>query len=348
MAKKKETSKVNNLQDLEGIGPITLKKLIAVGVKIPHDIIMMGSQELSQVTGKDKDESIKIVENVKNQLEDAGKLTRVRSWKELEDWEAKQFHLPCGCSSLDNMLGGGIESQGLTEIYGEEGAGKTQWMETLVVNTASNAKAVFIIDCEGTTNTKRMLEIASVRGLQLDVNKILLARVQDADELESVVKSCTQEIIDNDVKLILVDGLMGKYRMEYDRGRGELNTRQNDIKVVIRRLQNMAEYLNIAVLLTNQVMGNPDSGWGADPIKPIGGHVYGHNVKHIIKITKGKDTKRIARIIKSHKFPKYDCEFYLNAAGVWPEETFKSLDAVLTSNFGSEREELSESLRKQA
>lgn len=38
-----------------------------------------------------------------------------------------------GCRDLDKILGGGIESQSITEIYGEFRTGKTQWVHTLVV-----------------------------------------------------------------------------------------------------------------------------------------------------------------------------------------------------------------------
>jgi RecA/RadA recombinase len=39
-----------------------------------------------------------------------------------------------GCKELDKILGGGLESMSITEIYGEFRTGKTQW----VSNTSFN------------------------------------------------------------------------------------------------------------------------------------------------------------------------------------------------------------------
>lgn len=321
---KKKSVDFSDLKSIDGIGPTTAKKLTDAGVSSPIDLVIMGSQEYSQVTGKSKEEAVNLVEKVTLQLEDEGVIPKIRTITDLIEYREKQFELPVGCKSLDDLIQ--IESQSLTELYGQEGSGKTQYVETLCVNTISdptNDNAVYFIDCEGTMDIGRMKQIGDVRDLKPDFSKLLIDLTGNTDSLERAVKSCTKRIIENKVKLIIVDGLMGIYRMEYDRGRAELNTRQNDVKIVLRRLKNIAEYLNVAVLITNQVMGNPDAGYGANPIKPIGGHVLGHNVKHIITFNKGGGVKRTAKIMKSNKYGMYGCEFYLNEAGVWDEEEFK-------------------------
>ena len=47
----------------------------------------------------------------------------------------KQKKITTGCKNLDLLLGGGIESGSLTEIYGEYRTGKTQWVHTLAVTS---------------------------------------------------------------------------------------------------------------------------------------------------------------------------------------------------------------------
>ena len=44
----------------------------------------------------------------------------------LQEQKENCLHLPVGCRKLDNILGGGIPLQGITEICGESGSGKTQ------------------------------------------------------------------------------------------------------------------------------------------------------------------------------------------------------------------------------
>ena len=45
------------------------------------------------------------------------------------------IRITTGCRDLDNILGGGIETGSLTEIYGEYRCGKTQLCHTLCVTT---------------------------------------------------------------------------------------------------------------------------------------------------------------------------------------------------------------------
>ena len=40
-----------------------------------------------------------------------------------------------GCKAVDALLGGGLESNSITEIYGEFRTGKIQWVHTLVVTS---------------------------------------------------------------------------------------------------------------------------------------------------------------------------------------------------------------------
>ena len=71
-----------------------------------------------------------------------------------------------GCSGLDSFLGGGMPTQGLTEICGESGAGKTQLcMQLLLTAQRSinkqglNGKTLFL-SCEGQFPILRLQEIA--------------------------------------------------------------------------------------------------------------------------------------------------------------------------------------------
>jgi meiotic recombination protein DMC1 len=179
---------------------------------------------------------------------------------------------------------------------------------------------VYWIECEGTFDVDRLLDIAEVRGLITPDNKdtfldnLHYASALTTDDIERVVNTCVPKILEKKIELIVIDGAIGKYRLEYDAGRGDLNQRQNDIKPVLKHLMNMAELLNLAIVSTNQVMGNPD-GFG-EPDKPIGGHVVGHNFRYILRFNKGAGNKRIARFVKSNKHAISDAEFWLNREGV--------------------------------
>ncbi len=78
-----------------------------------------------------------------------------------------------GSKSLDGLLGGGIETQALTEFAGEFGSGKSQLCHTLSV-TANMPKEkgglggnVIFIDTENTFRPERINQIAEAYGIPI-------------------------------------------------------------------------------------------------------------------------------------------------------------------------------------
>ena len=57
--------------------------------------------------------------------------------------------VPCGCDSIDKLLGGGFEAGAITEIYGEAGSGKTNLCLQLSKAVVLDGKKVIFIDSEG-------------------------------------------------------------------------------------------------------------------------------------------------------------------------------------------------------
>lgn len=73
------------------------------------------------------------------------------------------MRISTGSVALDNLLGGGIETKALTEIYGEYRCGKTQICHNLCVTSQINDKRpgrVVFIDTEGSFRTSRVAQIA--------------------------------------------------------------------------------------------------------------------------------------------------------------------------------------------
>ena len=74
--------------------------------------------------------------------------------------------LPENCRSLDELLGGGVETLSLTEVFGEFRAGKTQFCHTLCVTcqmpieSGGGGGKIIYIDTEGTFRPERVAEIA--------------------------------------------------------------------------------------------------------------------------------------------------------------------------------------------
>ncbi|XP_028415205.1 DNA repair protein RAD51 homolog 4-like [Dendronephthya gigantea] len=72
--------------------------------------------------------------------------------------------IPTGCSNLDNILGGGLYSGKLTEIYGLPGVGKTQSCLSIACHVAgTHQKNVVYIDCDASFSAQRIHEIFTTR-----------------------------------------------------------------------------------------------------------------------------------------------------------------------------------------
>jgi DNA repair protein RadA len=309
------------LQDLEKVGPTTETKLNKAGIFSPLDIVIRGVKEFSRVSGLSTDMAHKHMKSCLEMLADEDFNMKVDDMDELEKLEDSQIKFKLGVDELDEMTEGGFETQSLYEVYGEMGCGKTQLSMSLAMEVINKGHGIMILDLEGAIKTKRLKQIAESRGIDFDKNKIGFHRYLDESLFVEGIQTMTDELIEKDVKLIVIDGLVGLLRVAH-KGRGELADRQMELKDILKYLRNMAALFNLCVIITNQVTANPDP-FGAK-MKPIGGFVLGHYVKYIIGINKGMKNNRVARLIKSPSSAQGDYPFFLNEEGVSQYETLRA------------------------
>ncbi len=105
--------KYKTLEDLPGIGPATINKLKEIGFKTVESL---GTATLNELVsaGIGKEVAEKVIKTARKTVA----ITFVRG-DELVELRKNIRKLTTGCSSLDKLLGGGIETQSLTEFYGE-------------------------------------------------------------------------------------------------------------------------------------------------------------------------------------------------------------------------------------
>lgn len=85
---------------------------------------------MQDVKGISEQKAQKVKDIIKaNQLVPIGFKTATNRLEDLKE----QIFLATGSSALDNLLGGGIETGSLTEVFGEFRTGKTQICHTLCV-----------------------------------------------------------------------------------------------------------------------------------------------------------------------------------------------------------------------
>jgi DNA repair protein RadA len=235
--------------------------------------------------------------------------------------------LKTGSGAFDELLGGGMESQSITELYGEFGSGKTQVAHQLAVNVQLGNErggldgSCILIDTENTFRPERISQIAG--GLGLDPEDVLrnihVARAHNSNHQILLVESASElseqlKATELPVKLLIVDSLTAHFRAEYV-GRGTLADRQQKLNKHLHDLMRFGTLNNAVVLVTNQVQSKPDAFFG-DPTRPIGGHILGHTATFRLYLRKSKGGKRIARLVDSPNLAEGEAIFSVESEGI--------------------------------
>lgn len=197
-------------------------------------------------------------------------------------------YLKLKCKPLDILLGGGIERNSITEIYGEPGSGKTNICIQATRECAlKNKKVVYIFN--GIFSLERLKQICKKQNYEKILSSIIFFNPQSFIEQEKIIK---KTIIMKDISLIVVDTFNSFYRLmiEVDETYADrsLNRQITDLQIA-------AMEKDISVIIAGQVYTSENN-----DVKPFGGRIIERMVKSIIKLEKIDIGKRKATIIK-HK-----------------------------------------------
>ncbi|MDH5691437.1 MAG: DNA repair and recombination protein RadA [Candidatus Bathyarchaeota archaeon] len=307
----------NDLKNLPGVGPATANKLKSAGFTTSEAIAVTPPKDIAEKTGIGFNTVLNIVSVAREKL-GVDFITAEELWKKRQ----KMLRCSTGSNNLNELMGGGIETQAMTELIGEYAVGKTQISLSLCVRVqlpveqgGLNGNAVYI-DTEGTFIPERVLQIAESLGLDPHetLGNIFLARAYNSSHqcllTEHLFKFCPE----NNVKLVIVDSMIGHFRGEYV-GRENLSERQQKLNSQLHKLMRLTEAYNLAVVITNQVQANPTAFFG-DPNRPAGGNVMAHASTHRVYLRKGGKGTRIATVIDSPYLPENKTRFKITEKGV--------------------------------
>ncbi len=308
---------VHELEDLPGIGPAAALKLRSAGYDNIEKVAASSPYELSELIGIS-------AENAKKAIEAAREATNIEVQTGAEVLEKRKAigRISTSSSGLDELLGGGVETNGITEMYGRFASGKTQLGFQLAVNVQLPVNkggldgTVLFIDTEGTFRPERIESIA--KGAGLDPKKVLdnifVTRARSTEQQVLTAERADKLVREKNVKLIIVDSLMSLFRAEFI-GRGALNERQQKLNAHIHKLQKLADDYSLAIYITNQVMDNPAILFG-DPTTPVGGNIIAHAATTRLYVRKSKEEKRIIRLVDSPNMPEGETVIKITPEGV--------------------------------
>ena len=312
-------------EDLESMTPGIASRLRKNDITTVESLAMLTLNELKEILKGVSEKRIREIQ--------------IEAWKAtgywftpanmLEKTREKQLVFTTGCKALDGILAGGIRTRAITEFVGEYGSGKTESLLTIMVETLARNPdyTVLFFDSEETFNSRRVAQIASARNYDAEsiLKRIVYIPIWHTQHFMESVKWADGIIKKMNVKLILVDSIIAPLRAEYV-GREVLWERQQLLNKILRTLLNYAKAYNLAVVVTNQVVANPQVVYAADPIAnktPTGGNILAHNAETRIYLRKAAyGNRRIARLIDSSWLPPAECVFQITEKGIEdvPEE----------------------------
>ncbi|AXR79718.1 DNA repair and recombination protein RadA [Natrarchaeobaculum sulfurireducens] len=339
-----------DLEELPGVGPATAEKLKDAGYDSFESLAVAAPAELSNTADVGDSTAGDIVRAARDAADVGGFETGSTVLERRNKIGKLSWHI----DEVDDLLGGGIETQSITEVYGEFGSGKSQVTHQMAVNVqlpkevgGLHGSCIFV-DSEDTFRPERIDDM--VRGLPDEAieaameDREIEGSANDEAALDELVDSMLEYIhvakafnsnhqmllaekakelasehedSEYPVRLLCVDSLTAHFRAEYV-GRGELANRQQKLNKHLHDIDKVGNLYNAAVIVTNQVTSNPDAFFG-DPTKPIGGNILGHKSTFRIYLRKSKGDKRIVRLVDAPNLADGEAVMRVEDVGLKPE-----------------------------
>ncbi len=209
--------------------------------------------------------------------------------------DLKQATLIPTNSSLDELLGGGIEKGCITQIYGPPGSGKTNISLKIVYEATKNGSKAIYMDTEGGISLERIQQIAGS-----DFNKIAqniyLLEPKSFDQQQLDIQNIENLLSEDDtIDILIIDSIVALYRVE----EGDPSEINKKLGRLMAKLLTLSRDYDIAILITNQIYSPFDS----DDliVEPIGGTVLKYWSKVIVQIEKNTGSYVRTAILQRHK-----------------------------------------------
>jgi DNA repair protein RadB len=217
--------------------------------------------------------------------------------------------LPTGSRCFDALLGGGVETGTITQIYGGSGTGKTSVCLMLAYNTSKHFGKVAYLDTEGLSGER----VRQIFAEKETLKNVFIYDVFDFKMQSSAIKELGRLCKREEVRLVIVDSITALYRSELEDEERQIKVKR-ELTAQLTYLLGLARKHDLAVVITNQMFTDIKNGID----KPLGGPTVDHLSKVIIALEK-LNGDRVATLIK-HRWKKEGerCKFRIVDCGIEP------------------------------
>lgn len=321
---------MSDLDQVKGINSRQIKLLSENGISTAEALAMSSQNFVSDIKGLGDKTARKLIWNARNALGMTDFVEAVNLDENVETFTS-------GSKELDRILGGGVQTGKLTEVFGPFKSGKTALAHTISVTIQLPQShgglngSVAYIDTENTFSKDKIKRIGKRFGLDpaKTLSRIFHARIYSSDHQDQMILKAESLCKEKNVRLVVLDSLMALLRNEFI-GIGMLAKRQGVLNNMIHALSRIAETYNCAVLLTNQVATKMMGMFSSDDA--IGGNIVAHGCHFRVMFkTKGfsanSSLKRRGIIVDAPDLPPEECEFFITSHGIADTEEVEMPDA---------------------
>ncbi|EMA26230.1 MULTISPECIES: DNA repair and recombination protein RadA [Haloarcula] len=328
-----------DLEELPGVGPATAEKLEDNGYDSYQGIAVASPGELSNTADIGESSAADIIQAAR-EAADIGGFETGSTVLERREQIGK---LSWGVDEVDDLLGGGVETQSITEVYGEFGAGKSQVTHQLAVNVQLPAEhgglegSAIFVDSEDTFRPERIEQM--VKGLADEVladTLVLHGIVEEEDDADPTDEDLLDDLVASVLeKIHVAKAFNSNHQILLAEKAQEIASESQDEEFPVRLLavdsltaHFRAEYvgrgeladrqqklnkhlhdlmrvgdLNNTAVVVTNQVASNPDSFFGDPTQPIGGNILGHTSTFRMYLRKSKGNKRIVKLVDAPNLP---------------------------------------------
>ena len=324
MSKPIESLKNFNITDKD------IEKLKLLGINTIQSLHMTSRKSLLNIKGFTE-------KKVSNIFNEANKIEVFSLFQKGSDLVNQRYNnirrISTGSRNLDNIIGGGFESNSITELIGEKNVNITDFIHILTVNAKkqnSNNKIIFF-DLENNFNKEKIISLAK----EMNINRkncfgniILINEVDTFDDLMSKLNEISENNQCSECSLLIIDSLITIFQKLFKETlihKSQINNElgnkydiESKLGKILTILKRISILYNMAIIITRIINDDENMNAQNDLIKsdPNIEIILNYECKTRLKFKKLKNDKIKCIVLNSPMISEQDCKFIITEKGI--------------------------------